>query len=122
MPQIPLLDTNILIGLVNGTESSPEELSISEAAASVMSVMELYALAGIAQEESRRIEAFLQGLTLYPVSESIARRAGILARTRRRGIVDYVIAATALEFNLPLMTHNVKDFRNIPGLKLMKLD
>ncbi len=31
-------------------------------------------------------------------------------------VQDAWIAATALRYNLPLVTHNAKDFSNIPGL------
>jgi predicted nucleic acid-binding protein len=33
-------------------------------------------------------------------------------------VPDMLIAASCLYFNLPLYTHNAKDFKFIPGLKL----
>jgi predicted nucleic acid-binding protein len=55
---------------------------------------------------------------ILPVTESIAERWGHLAATvRHRGIavavVDGVIAATALEHGLTLVTRNVKDFSSL---------
>ena len=55
---------------------------------------------------------------ILPVTESIAERWGHLAATaRQRGIaikdVDAVIAATALEHGLTLVTRNVKDFAGL---------
>jgi predicted nucleic acid-binding protein len=55
---------------------------------------------------------------ILPVTESIAERCGHLAaRARQRGIavavVDGVIAATALEHGLTLVTRNVKDFASL---------
>jgi predicted nucleic acid-binding protein len=60
---------------------------------------------------------------ILPVTESIAERWGNLAATaRKRGIavkvVDAVIAATALEHNLTLVTRNVKDFASL-GVALL---
>jgi predicted nucleic acid-binding protein len=34
------------------------------------------------------------------------------------GDLDLLIAATALEHNLTLLTRNVRDFQHVPGLKL----
>jgi len=52
---------------------------------------------------------------ILPVTEAIAERWGILsAAAKQRGInlavVDGVIAATALEHELTVVTRNVKDF------------
>ena len=55
---------------------------------------------------------------ILPVTESIAERWGHLAAaTRKRGVTlavaDGVIAATALEHGLTLVTRNVKDFEGL---------
>jgi predicted nucleic acid-binding protein len=60
---------------------------------------------------------------ILPVSESIAERWGHLAaRTKQRGVtlavVDGVIAATALEHSLTLVTRDVKDFADL-GVDLL---
>ena len=52
---------------------------------------------------------------ILPVTESIAERWGGLAAEQRRrgrqlGMADGLIAATAAEHNLTLVTRNVKDF------------
>lgn len=50
------------------------------------------------------------------VDQHIARHAGELGRTRATKLPDLLIAATALELGMPLVTRNVRDFRDIPGL------
>lgn len=57
---------------------------------------------------------------LFPVTKAIANRWAILsAQTQRKGIalanIDGLIAATALEHDLTLVTRNVKDFAGIDG-------
>jgi len=114
-----LLDSNILIGVLNGLidwdSSSASDLTF----VSTMSVMEVFAFSGLSEQEKKTIDLMLGNVILTPVSYSIAKRAGELARTRRIGKADLLIAATALELGLPLMTRNVKDFKKIPGLKLI---
>jgi predicted nucleic acid-binding protein len=60
---------------------------------------------------------------ILPVTESIAARWGHLAATeKQRGIavpvVDAIIAATALEHRLTLVTRNIKDFAGL-GVALL---
>jgi predicted nucleic acid-binding protein len=55
---------------------------------------------------------------ILPVTESIAERWGHLAaRAKQRGVtvkvLDAVIAATALEHGLTLVTRNVRDFAGL---------
>jgi tRNA(fMet)-specific endonuclease VapC len=47
-----------------------------------------------------------------------AIRAWQLDRGRQTPKLDLLIAATALVHNLTLVTHNTKDFANIPGLQI----
>jgi len=55
---------------------------------------------------------------ILPVTESIAERWGSLAASRKRSgaalaVVDGVLAATALEHGLTLVTRNVRDFAGL---------
>lgn len=59
-------------------------------------------------------------MDVWPIDSSIARRAAELGRTRTTKLPDLLIAATALEYNLILITKNVKDFHNIPNLKIQE--
>ncbi len=66
-------------------------------------------------DEHSSVAGLLGSLTLLPVSDGIARRAGELLRTYRRShggidLVDYVIAATSQAYDAPLMTLNVEHF------------
>jgi len=64
------------------------------------------------------IEVFIPswfGGRILPVTQAIAERWGILEAQRQRsgrplGVADGMIAATALEHGLTLVTRNVKDF------------
>ena len=113
-----LLDSNYVIGILNGAISI-SELPLYRHAVSVVTIMELYALAGMSANEELRIDEAIRELVIVPVTIPIAKRAGILARTRKRGKSDLIIAATALELNIPLLTKNTHDFKHIPNLHLL---
>ena len=113
-----LLDSNYLIGIVNGTIPFKPVQSLRYAISAVP-VMELWALAGMSSAEEERIDGALELMEIVPITAAIAKRAGLLARTHRRGKADLLIAATALELGMPLATRNTRDFKRIPGLKLI---
>ena len=64
---------------------------------------------------------------ILPVTESVAERWGHLAATAKQqgvalAVVDGVIAATAFEHGLTLVTRNVKDFAGLGVVLLNPLD
>jgi len=82
-------------------------------ATATINIAEVYA--GMRLSEAARTEALLIGLDCYPMTGAIARRAGVLKRTwaqkgRTLSLADMIVAATALEHGLSLMTDNRKDF------------
>ena len=72
-----------------------------------------------------RLEAFIQEVETIPFGIPEARRCAQLREAlRRQGkrpdrrAYDLLIAATAIESDLTLVTRNVADFRDIEDLKL----
>ncbi|MGA2879889.1 MAG: PIN domain-containing protein [Bryobacteraceae bacterium] len=79
----------------------------------VLNLTEIYA--GIRPKEFAFTQRFLEGLEHYDLDSHLARYAGLLKnewtrKGRTLGVVDLIIAATALAHNLVLMTDNRKDF------------
>jgi predicted nucleic acid-binding protein len=113
-----LLDTTVLIDVLRGRQD--RRTLLAELAASghtlvtsAMNLGEVYA--GMRLEEEVQTELFLGTLESYPVTVSIARRAGKLKSVwARKGktltLADMIVAATAMEHGLTLMTDNRKDF------------
>lgn len=117
MPRV-ILDSNIVIGLLNGSLQA-EQIVTDHVFISAMTVMEVYALSGISTVEEAKIRNFLFFLDVIKIDEVIAHRAGVLSRTRAHiGKADLLIAATAIEYGIPLISKNLKDFRRIPGLDI----
>ena len=110
-----LVDTDVLIEYLRGREKAIEYLEslASDLNISVISVAELFA--GIREdEEERNLQQFLLAFTVLPVTEKVARRGGLYRREYTRshgtGLADALIAATAGELSLSLVTFNRRHF------------
>ena len=82
---------------------------------SIMSRVELYAGRWTTEDSIRQLFSPYREL---PLDQVIAERAGRLRRDHGIHVPDAVIAATALEHRLMLLTRNVRDFEGVRGLKL----
>lgn len=75
------------------------------------------------KKEARLIRKAFVDIVIVEISESISSKARALidqyAKSHGLLIPDALIAATALELNLPLYTMNISDFRFISNLELM---
>jgi predicted nucleic acid-binding protein len=80
---------------------------------SVITRCELYA--GRSSEEER-VDTLLEPFLELGVDRQIASRAGRLRRDLPIRMPDALIAATALERRLTLLTRNRKHFELVPGL------
>ena len=123
---IILLDTTVLIDVLRARANRRSQLvDLVEGghtlATSALNIGEVYA--GMRTGEEAKTDVFLSGLECYPITSAIARRAGTLKskwaqRGRTLTLADMLVAATALEHNLTLMTDNRKDFP-VAGLHLL---
>jgi predicted nucleic acid-binding protein len=119
-----LFDTDVLIFVQRGHEKAAQLIEdTAEHFISVQSYMELLQDAQNKQQH-RLILSFLRdfGFEVLPLNENIGKRAAIyveeysLSHHVRAG--DAIIAATAVENGLTLMTANTKHFKPIKELSL----
>lgn len=120
-----LFDTDVLIYAQRGSRRAA--LAIDNAARRLISVQSLMELVQGARDKDdlRLIKRFLAelGFTVLPLTENIGHRSLVyveeygLSAGLRAG--DAIIAATAVENALPLMSANAKHFRPINELDLV---
>jgi predicted nucleic acid-binding protein len=91
---------------------------------SAVTLGELFAWAGRARASPQRLQSLLdllRDLVVLPLDETVARKFGeIRAWQLDHGLVspdlDLLNSAVSLVHNLVMVTHNIKDYSNIPGL------
>ena len=123
-----LFDTNIVIYLLYRVKYAELYIPYTCLATPVicfMTVAELYEGAFFAGRGTNKFDKIVEELNKYEILECtplIAEKFGeIRAASRNRpiSVPDALIAATALACDLPLVTHNAKDFEGIDGLQLI---
>ena len=82
---------------------------------SVVTRCELFAGSNV---DEAGLRTLLAPFTELPVDRAVAERAGRVRRETGTRIADALIAATALEHGLALVTRNTSDFERVPGLRL----
>lgn len=125
-----LIDSDWIIDSLSGNETAAQllaRLAPNGLGISIISYAEVYQGVFYSREpknDRQRLEQFLAGKQMIgldiDVVERFAQIRGALSPQIRRqvGEFDLLIAATAIEHDLILLTRNVKDFRLITGVRL----
>jgi predicted nucleic acid-binding protein len=95
---------------------------------SIITYMEIYQ--GVLRQPDPKLTeaeltAFLTRVPLFPLTLDVARSCAMIREQLRQQnkrvtsrALDLIIAATAVAYDLTLVTRNLADFKDIPGLKL----
>ncbi len=120
-----LCDTCILIDYLRGKEEAKQRLAtdrIKGLGMSVITYMELM-VGARNKKEILTIKKAFADFEIVELSESISVKGKNLIEkfTKSHGLLipDALIAATALELDVPLATLNISDFRFISNLRLI---
>ncbi|MDF5713996.1 MAG: type II toxin-antitoxin system VapC family toxin [Rhizonema sp. NSF051] len=115
-----LLDSNIIIYAAQpGNGGLRKFIAEHEPAVSALSYVETLGYHRLTEIEKQFLEEFFSISLLIPISQPVLDKAVTLRQIRRISLGDAIIAATALTYNLKLVTRNIKDFQWIEGLQLL---
>jgi tRNA(fMet)-specific endonuclease VapC len=124
-----LVDSNIVVDHLLAVLTASillEQLAMEGVAISIVTYME--AFQGVEQSTDselarKKFHAFLTGVLILPFSFAVAERCARLRKTLKSQnkrvnsrALDLIIAATALEYNLILVTNNAGDYNGPPKL------
>ena len=134
-----ILDSSVLVASEREGQNARQALEAisskiveTEIGISVLTLVELAHGASRANTSERKakrhrfIQDLLTAVPVYPVTSSLALRAGeIDGESQAKGIrvplADLLIAVTALELGFKLGTLNLRHFQQVPGLDLVRL-
>ncbi len=126
-----LIDSDVLIDYLEESVAAVrlvDDLRPDGIAMGVVTYMEVFqgTISGpVSRILSDRFDALIATITIHSFIPQIARRCAHLRdELRRRGRpvrprhLDLINAATAIEFDLTLVTRNTVDYEDIPGLRI----
>ena len=106
-----LVDSDILVDHLRGhARFDPGDNEVF-----VSSITRAELFSGHAADEGR-VTRLLEAMHELAVDRAVAERAGRIRRATNVRLPDALIAATAIEHGLTLLTRNRRDFEAIPGL------
>jgi len=121
--EIILCDSNVLIDWINRRQKAIDDLALIDSDIAISIITEYEIIAGAKDKVMQ--QRFEKLLAYYPVVllDSAISLLGVNLYKKYKlshglDMPDSLIAATAIELNLPLFTYNIKDFHYIPGLHL----
>lgn len=122
-----LLDTNVLIAMFRGQYGIREMLikeGMENCAVSEITLAEILtgAYKGGYDRHLHEITFLKQHFTTLPISDSLEKYASLRSSLELAGesldSFDLLIAATAINHGLTLITHNLRHFTRIQGLRI----
>lgn len=117
-----LIDSNVLIDYVGERFESNQLKELDtifdqSLKISVITKIEILGYKGISEEDIQ-MQQFINYADIINLTETIVDKTIALKKQIKIKTPDAIIAATALAFDLTLITNNVSDFKRVSGLKL----
>ena len=112
-----LLDTNIIIYILDGDKIIADYLSQKILYTSIICEIELFSSKILIQKEEKRIKNFLQEFTIVSIDQAIKELAILFRKQYSLKIPDSIVAATAVSLEIPLVTSD-KGFKQVAELQI----
>jgi len=121
--EIILCDSNVVIDCINNRQKAIDDLQLIKGNIAISIITEYEIIAGaIDKMMQKRFEKLLSNYINISLDHDISFLGISLYKkyklSHNLDMPDSLIAATAIELDLPLFTYNKKDFRYIPGIRL----
>lgn len=119
-----LLDTNAVIHFL-GASMPDHSMKVMnnivdrDSIISIITKMETLGFNFKSEDEQFTMEYFVEGSTVLQINNDIVNKTIDIRKTKKLKLPDAIIAATALVYDLTLITRNTSDFADIQGLKVI---
>jgi len=115
-----LLDSNIIIYAAKPEYAALRSfIALHAPAVSAISYVEVLGYHRLTELERQYFEEFFAAASILELSDDVLEQAVKLRQIRKISLGDALIAATALVYDLEVVTRNTKDFMWIPKLSVL---
>ncbi len=84
---------------------------------SAITEIELLCWKTASENDLKVLNNFIQDATVIELEQEIKSKTAEIRKANKIKLPDAIIAATAIVYNLTIITRNTADFKNIDGLK-----
>jgi predicted nucleic acid-binding protein len=119
-----LIDTNTVINYLDNSMPASAILFLNKIVddacnISIITKIETLGYNFKSIEEKNMMEYFISASIIYELNEAVVNATIAIRKAHKIKLPDAIIGATALVYNLTLITRNTSDFKNITGIKVV---
>lgn len=115
------VDTNILVYLLNGNKYIADILDHNQIHISFITELELLSKQDLSPVEIKHVQGLINQCIVIDINDAIKKQAITLRKQYRFKIPDALVAASAMYYELPLLTSD-KQFSKIQETDILILD
>jgi predicted nucleic acid-binding protein len=121
MEQRYLIDTNVIIDNFGNKlpENSKKLLYSIDILLSVVTKIEVLGWKNATKEQLEPLSDFMEIANILLINEEVVDKTIAIRQTKKVSLGDAIIAATAMVYDLVLISRNTSDFKNIDGLQVI---
>jgi predicted nucleic acid-binding protein len=121
MEQRYLIDTNVIIdNFGNKLPEKAKTLVYSiDLTVSAVTKIEVLGWINATKEQLQPLYDFMKEVNILPINEAVIEKTITIRQTKKIALGDALIAATALVYDLVVISRNIVDFKNIEGLRVI---
>lgn len=121
MEQRYLIDTNVIIDNFGNKlpEKAKKLLYSIDLTVSAVTKIEVLGWINATKEQLQPLYDFMEIASILPINEAVIEKTITIRQTKKIALGDAIIAATALVYNLVVISRNTADFKNIAGLQVI---
>lgn len=119
-----LLDTNVVINYLDASLPMAgmqllNDIVDSDPMIYIITKMETLGYNFTSIDEQITMETFINGSTILELNNDIVEKTIAIRKSKKIKLPDAIIAATALAYDLVVVSRNTSDFKNIQGLQVI---
>lgn len=121
MEQRYLIDTNVIIDNFGNKLPANAKAFVNglDITISAVTQIEVVGWLNASEQQLKPLYDFMELATILPINEDVIEKTIAIRQTKKIALGDAIIAATALVYDLVLISRNTSDFKNIQGLKVI---
>jgi predicted nucleic acid-binding protein len=121
MEQRYLIDTNVIIDNFGNklSEKGKNLLFSIDLMVSAVTKIEVLGWINATNEQLQPLYDFMEIASILPINDEVVQKTITIRKSKKIALGDAIIAATAIVYDLIVITRNTSDFKNIVGLQVI---